>query len=405
MAERLIFLTGHLARARLERLLAGSRRDRVRLGDRRYRRQGRGADDRGHHCAPAEAAGRRRPHHPARPLPRRSRRLSASISACRSCAARTRSPTCRPFSAAPASRPICPGTTCASSPRSSMRRCCRSTRWSQRADTCRCRRRRHRPRLPAGNAVSACLARRCGQLKGAGAFPSASIPPISMSSRSARGRRGLSAQPRRAHAAAGLRIMASTPVLIPSNPGDLDSLGRAIASGASGRHRLHRRSGARPDPFRLCRVARPLPRGAPPLAGDRTADGHRQSHRTDRRRQFRRHGGAGRALLRARRSATCLSCMSARTRCARSRSTTSRAASCLPPRSDGACRAAIDPGLLQVHDRKPYPATRRGHRRARRRRARRQFPHHDRRGRHPIFNGKGHQDRAGRFRTFRRARR
>ena len=52
--------------------------------------------------------------------------------------------------------------------------------------------------------------------------------------------------------------MASTPVLIPSNPGDLDSLGRAIEAAQAAGHRLHRRSCSRSDPFRFCRLARPL---------------------------------------------------------------------------------------------------------------------------------------------------
>ncbi len=48
MAESILFLTGHLARPRLEAVLSGMKA-RLRLEGARYRRQGRGADDRGHH--------------------------------------------------------------------------------------------------------------------------------------------------------------------------------------------------------------------------------------------------------------------------------------------------------------------------------------------------------------------
>ena len=67
-------------------------------------------------------------------------------------------------------------------------------------------------------------------------------------------------------------------------------------------------------------------RAAPRAARRRDPDGHRQPDRADRRRQPGRHGDAARHLLGARRSATCSSCRCRRTRAARSRSTTRRAA-------------------------------------------------------------------------------
>ena len=49
--------------------------------------------------------------------------------------------------------------------------------------------------------------------------------------------------------------------------------------------------------------------------------------------------------------------MSARTRCGRSRSTISPAASCSRRASDGALPRGYHPGLLQIHDRKPFAAS------------------------------------------------
>ena len=134
-----------------------------------------------------------------------------------------------------------------------MRRCCRSRRWSREART-----------LAAAGAdvidlgclpetPFPLLGEAVRDAEGAKALPSASTPP--------------DPDELRAGARAGADYLLSldentlplafehgvTPVLIPSVPGDLDSLGRAIEAADESRHRLHRRSGARPDPFRLRR--------------------------------------------------------------------------------------------------------------------------------------------------------
>ena len=73
MAERILFLTGHLAARATGKGPRRDRRSRFRMvGDRR-RRQGRRAHDRGDHCAPAAAPGRCQPGHGARSLPGGSR--------------------------------------------------------------------------------------------------------------------------------------------------------------------------------------------------------------------------------------------------------------------------------------------------------------------------------------------
>ena len=298
MAERLVFLTGHLARARLEKLLAG-------LGETDFSWEivdigvkVAALMTRGHHQAPAEAAGRHRPRHPARPLSRRSRpAVGAFRRAFRARPRRDRRPAglSRPR---PASRRTCRATTCASSPRSSMRRCCRSracwrgrASWSDAgADVIDLGCLPETPFPLLGEAVR--------ELKAEGFCVSVDSASTDELLTGAQAGRRLSAQPRTRTRCRWRFDHGATPVLIPSVPGDLDSLGRAIEQAQTGRHRLHRRSGARSDPFRLRRLARPLHRGAPPLAGDRAADGHRQPDRTDRRRQFRHHGDAGRALLR-----------------------------------------------------------------------------------------------------------
>ena len=153
-------------------------------------------------------------------------------------------------------------------------------------------------------------------------------------------------------------------MLIPSQPGDLDSLLARHRRGRGARPRLPRRSGARSDPFRLHRVAAALCRAAAPAAGGRDPDGHRQPDRADRRRFARRHRRAARHLLGACASATCSACRSARTRAAPSRSTTRRAGSCSPRARTAACRAATATRCSALHDRKPFPVTPGGDRRA-----------------------------------------
>ena len=217
------------------------------------------------------------------------------------------------------------------------------------------------------------------------------------------GRCGLSSQPRREHAAARLRAQGDAG----ADPVGSRRSGFARPrhrGGATGRHPLHRRSRARPDPFRLCRIARPLHRGAPPLAGGRIDDGHRQSHRTDRRRQFRRHRASGRALL----GASDPQC--ARRQCQPAYGADGRGARSRPPHpvcrqaATARCRAAIIPACCRSTTASPSGIDR-GYRRSCRRGARRQFPHHDRRGRHPYLQRQGPCGRAGRFRTLCRARR
>ena len=169
MAERLVFPHRPSGQRAAGAAARWSRRDGVRLGDRRHRRQGRGADDRGDHRAPAEA----RPRSADRViLPGRYRgdldRLAAHFGV--------------PFVRGPdeiadlpvflgrAGEPpdLSAGTTCASSPRSSMRRRCRSRRLLAG---------RARLRLPAptSSTSAACRKRRfrisakpCATLKGRG---------------------------------------------------------------------------------------------------------------------------------------------------------------------------------------------------------------------------------------------
>ena len=142
-------------------------------------------------------------------------------------AARTRSPTCRPSSAAPACRPTFRGTTSASLPRSSKRRALdRGARGAGRRRSPDAGRRCDRPRLPSGHAVSACLARRCGT-EGRGLLGQRRFrqPRRTCDRRPGRGGLLLSLDENTLPLAFDDE---ATPVLIPSVPGDLDSLGRAI---------------------------------------------------------------------------------------------------------------------------------------------------------------------------------
>ncbi len=297
--ERLVFLTGHLAKARLERLLGS-------LGETDFAWQ---VVDIGVKVAALmteEIILRRLTLDEGVDrvvLPGRCRgdlgAAGARISACRSCAVPTRSPTCRPFSAARACRRTSPATTCASSPRSSKRRCCRSMRWS------------------SGRGGSS---RAGADVIDLGCLPDTPFPGLAEAVRALKAE-GLAVSvdsADRDELATGIaagadfvlslteetlplaRDQAVTPVLIPAVPGDLDSLGRAIEAAARAGMAVHRRSGARSDPFRLRGLAGALRRGAAALARGRDADGHRQPHRAHRRRQRRGHGGARRALLGAR---------------------------------------------------------------------------------------------------------
>ena len=81
----------------------------------------------------------------------------------------------------------------------------------------------------------------------------------------------------------------AVPVLIPARHGELDGLVARLRAAARGRPAVPRRPDPRPDPFRLHRVDRPLPRAAPPPARGRDADGRGQPHRADRRRHHRHH--------------------------------------------------------------------------------------------------------------------
>ena len=252
MPDRFVFVTGHLAQARLERLLVG-------LGETDFAWE---IVDIGVKVAALmteEIIMRRlklagwagRVILPGR-LSRRPRPARRRISASRSFAVRTRSPTCRPFSAAPASRRTF---------------------------------RRHDMRIFAEIvdapmlSIDALLAR-AQALRAAGAdvidlgcLPETPFPLLGEAVRELKAQ-GLAVSVDSANldelrigARAGADYLLSldentlplafdygaTPVLIPSIPGDLDSLGRAIDAAERGRHRLHRRPGARPDPFRLRR--------------------------------------------------------------------------------------------------------------------------------------------------------
>ena len=94
------------------------------------------------------------------------------------------------------------------------------------------------------------------------------------------------------------------PVLIPARHGDMPSLFRAAERlDAAGRPFLADPI-LDPDPFRLHRLDRPLPRLPRRHAGCRDPDGRRQPHRAHRRRHDRDHHGADGHGLGAARSAT-----------------------------------------------------------------------------------------------------
>ena len=83
--------------------------------------------------------------------------------------------------------------------------------------------------------------------------------------------------------------VASVPVLIPKEHGDLASLYRAMDALDAKGQAISGRSRARSDQFRLHAFARALRASAPRPPRRRDADGHRQSHRADRRRHDRHH--------------------------------------------------------------------------------------------------------------------
>ena len=132
------------------------------------------------------------------------------------------------------------------------------------ARACRGRRRRHRHRLPARNAVPAARRGRA-DAEGRRLCRQRQLRQPGRAQDRRLGRCGLPAQPRREDAAARIR---------PQGDAGADSVGSRRSRFARARHRggpksrhlLHRRSGARPDPFRLRALDRPLHRGAPPLA-------------------------------------------------------------------------------------------------------------------------------------------
>ena len=69
----------------------------------------------------------------------------------------------------------------------------------------------------------------------------------------------------------------------------------------------------------------------------------------------------------------------------RSRSTISRGASCLPAAPTTSCRRTMPTGCSALHARKPFPQTPEEIAESRARGARQEFPHRDRRGRHPCL--------------------
>ena len=285
MAERLVFLTGHLAEPRLKRVLDGLGETEFAGEIARHRRQGRGADDRGDHPAPADAT-RCRPTASSCPgAAAATSTASRGISACRSCAAPTRSPTCRPILGRGGEPPDLSRhdmrifAEIVDAPMLAVEAIVeRGTALRRRG------RRRDRPRLPAGHAVSA--PRRGGRGAEGGGLRGQRRFGRSRRARPRRARRrGLPAQPRRGDALDLAVEVAAMPVLIPALPGDLDSLGRAIeqAGGAGHRHSSPIRCSIRSISASSNSLARYASAAA--LARGRDADGHRQPHRADRRRQ------------------------------------------------------------------------------------------------------------------------
>ena len=149
------------------------------------------------------------------------------------------------------------------------------------------RRRRDRSGLPAGDALSAARGGGPGA-QGAGPCGQHRFGRPGRAAPRRSGRCRLSAEPQRAYAGARVRDRCRAgadprPARRAGRPG------RRLRAAGGGRPCLSRRPDPRPDPFRLHRLDRPLPRAAPPAAGGRAADGRRQSHRADRRRYARDH--------------------------------------------------------------------------------------------------------------------
>ena len=95
-----------------------------------------------------------------------------------------------------------------------------------------------------------------------------------------------------------------TPVLVPARHGDLDSLMRAAEAAARRNIAAVLDPCPRSHPFRLHGLAPALCRAPATLAGGGNPHGHRQSHRTDRRRLRRHDGSADGHLPRNSQSAT-----------------------------------------------------------------------------------------------------
>ena len=89
----------------------------------------------------------------------------------------------------------------------------------------------------------------------------------------------------------------AVPVLVPANHGELDSLLRAADDRRQTRDCGDSRSGSRSDPFWIYEFARPLRRPAATAARRRYPDGYRQSDGIDGRRFCRRHRRIARNLL------------------------------------------------------------------------------------------------------------
>ena len=388
-----LFLTGHLAKRAAG---TGPRRPCRRTASPAtivdIGRQGRGADDRGDHQAP---------------------RCSCPIGAdrvvlpgrCRGDLGRWRAHFGMPFERGPDELADLPaylgragGRARSLAPRHAHlrrdRRCaalCRSQAILARARSlARDGRRRDRSRLPAGHAVSAPRGERA-RAEGTRASRSASIRPTATSSPAARGRCRLSAQPQRGYPRPRRRDAAV--------PGARPGARRAtwprstapIDAHAGGRPALHRRPDSRPDPFRLRRLDRALCRScARALARRRDPDGHRQPHRTDRRRQPRRHRPAARHRARNSRSAMCSSSRSARTRRRTVEEHDAARRVMYAARGGRAAAArATARALLSLHDKRPFadtPEEIAAHAAAT---CGREFPHRGRRGRHARLQPRG----------------
>ena len=147
----------------------------------------------------------------------------------------------------------------------------------------------------------------------------------------------------------------AVPVLIPSSPGDLDSLLRAIDAAEAQGLAFLADPVLDPDPFRLHRIADALCRAEAPAAGCRDPDGHRQPHRADRRRLARHHRRPHRHLLGARDPQRALRAGEPAYAPHRATSTTPRGGSCSPRARISSLPRGYGNALLALHDRKPFP--------------------------------------------------